>query len=189
MKLRRSPLIIDAPRRNDAAARQGQCLPVRRFLVAGPSNRGRSETRVAQLDCGTRILRWGVGRRGGGPATAERRQGLLLPKPGSGVHFGGAFLAFLLPWLAGGPPGASGPPLCRLFTVQRGRIGVPHGNRATWVSNVPRFCGPAVPKPRAAREPDDLDPQWTDKIRQIRRTRLQFLDSVSLFAAWGVESP
>ena len=51
------------------------------------------------------------------------------------------------------------------------------------------FCGPAGPKPRAAREPDDLDPQRTDKIRQNRRTRLQFLDSVSLLAARGVESP
>ena len=130
-----------------------------------------------------------AGRRGGGPATAERRQGLLPPKPLSGVHFGGAFLGFLLRWVAGAPPGASGPPLCRVFTVQWGRIGVPHANRATWVSNVPRFCGPAGPKPRAARETDDLDPQRTDKTQQIRRTRLQFLDSVSLFAARGVESP
>ena len=68
-------------------------------------------------------------------------------------------------------PDASGPPLCRAFTVRGARNGVPHANRATWVSNVPRFCGPAKPKPGAARKPGDLDPQRTDKTPQIQRTR------------------
>ena len=36
LKLRWSPLIIDAARRNDSATRQRQCLPARGFLVAGP---------------------------------------------------------------------------------------------------------------------------------------------------------
>ena len=102
-----------------------------------------TETRVAHIACGTPILRWALGRRGGGPATAERRQGLLPPKPASGVHFGGVFFGFLLPWLAGGPAGASGPSLCCVFTVQWRRIGVPHANCATWVSDVtPRLLPP-----------------------------------------------
>ena len=79
--------------------------------------------------------------------------------------------------------------ICRVFTVQWGRIGVPHANRATWVSNVPRSCGPAGPKPRTAREPDDPDPQRTDKTRQNRHTRLRFLDIISVFADRDVESP
>ena len=49
--------------------------------------------------------------------------------------------------------------------------------------------GPAGQKRPAARETDDLVPQRTDKTRQNRRTRLRFLDSVSLFAARDVESP
>ena len=87
------------------------------------------------------------------------------------------------------PPGASGPPVSRDFTLRGARTGVPHANWATWLSNMPRFCGPAGQKRRAAREPNDMAPQRTDKTRQNRRTRLRFLDSVSLFAARDVESP
>ena len=145
--------------------------------------------RVARIACGTPLLRWGVGRRGGGPAPAARRQGLLPPKSVSGVHSGGAFLRFLVPWLAGGPPGASGPQRCHVSTSQWGRIGVPHANWATWASNMLRFCGLAGQKRRAAREPDDPDPQRTDKTRQNRHKRLRFLDTISVFADRDIESP
>jgi len=52
-----------------------------------------------------------------------------------------------------------------------------------------RFCGLAGQKRRAAREPDDPDPQRTDKTRQNRHTRLRFLDIISVFAGQDVESP
>ncbi len=65
---------------------------------------------------------------------------------------------------------------------------MPLANWATWLSDVPGFCGPAGQKRRAARDTDDLAPQRTDKTRQNRRARLRFLDSVSLFAARDVES-
>ena len=86
------------------------------------------------------------------------------------------------------PPGASGPPLCRVFTLRDARTGVPHANWGSWLSNMPRFCGPARRKRRAARETDDLVPQRTDKTRQNRRARLRFLDSASLFGIRAVES-
>ena len=35
------------------------------------------------------------------------------------------------------PHGASGPPLCRVFTLRGARTGVPHANWATWLSNMP----------------------------------------------------
>ena len=76
----------------------------RRFFGAGQEKRGRSETRIARIACGTPILSWGVGRRGAGPAPAERLRRFPPPKPVSGVHFGGAFSWFVLPWLAGAPP-------------------------------------------------------------------------------------
>ena len=85
------------------------------------------------------------------------------------------------------PPGASGPPLSWVFTLRGARTGVPHANWATWLSDVPGFCGPAGQKRPAARETDDLAPQRTDKTRQNRRTRLRFLDSVNLFTARDVE--
>ena len=148
-----------------------------------------SETRGAQVACGKPILRWGVGRRGGGPPPAARRPRLLPPKPVAGVHLGGGFVRVVVPGRAGGPPGASGPPRCHVSTSQWGRIGVPHANWATWASNMLRFCGPAGQKRRAAREPDDPDPQRTDKTRQNRHTRLRFLDTISVFADRDVESP
>jgi len=75
-----------------------------------------------------------------------------------------------------------------VFALRGARTGVPHANWATWLSDVPGFCGPAGQKRRAAREMDDLAPQRTDKTRQNRRAGLRFLDSVGLFAARGVES-
>ena len=51
------------------------------------------------------------------------------------------------------------------------------------------FYGLAGPKPRAAREPDDLDPHRIDKTRQNRHTRLRFPDTISVFADRDVESP
>ena len=35
------------------------------------------------------------------------------------------------------PPGASGPPLSRVFTLRGARTGVPHANWVTWLSDVP----------------------------------------------------
>ena len=87
------------------------------------------------------------------------------------------------------PPGASGPPLCRVFTLREARTGVPHANWATWVSNVLRFCGPAGQKRRAARETDDPVPRRTDKTRQNRQARPRFPGSASLLAARDVEPP
>ena len=159
MKLRWSPLIIDAPRRNDTAARQGQCLPVRRFLVAGPSNRGRSETRVAQIASGTPILRWGVGRRGGGAAAPRRLNA------GRDFYFQNHSQVCISDVLScdscsGGLPAAPPAPLgdhcagflrssgaesacrtqtrrpesriCCVFTVWPGQNRVPPANRTTW---------------------------------------------------------
>ena len=105
----------------------------RRSQAAGPQNPGRSETRVSQIAGGTPVLPRGAGPRGAGPAPAERRRRFPLPKPGSGVYFGGAFSWFVLPWLAG----ASGPPLSRVLTLRGARTGVPHANWATWLSDVP----------------------------------------------------
>ena len=161
----------------------------RRFCPAGMQNHGTSESQVAQFAGGTPILpHWTVKPRHhggpeapGGPSASHGTKNLRKapPKCTPETGFGGKSLCRRS---AGGGP----PP--RRPTPHR-RIGLPHATWAPRVSSAPRIASPAGPKRRAAREPDDPDPQRTDKTRQNRHIRLRFLDIIRVFADRDVASP
>ena len=66
------------------------------------------------------------------------------------------------------PPGTFGPPSCPVFTARGDRIGIPHANWTTWVSEVPRFCVPARQNRRAARELGNLGLEYAAFLRSGR---------------------
>ena len=114
-----------------------------------------SETRGAQVACGKPILRWGVGRRGGGPRRLNAGRDFYLQNQ-SQVYI--SEVLFLDSWSRGllaappAPPGRHGatflrpsgaesacrtrtgrpgPRICCVFAVWPGKSGVPPANRTT----------------------------------------------------------
>ena len=80
------------------------------------------------------------------PALAERRRRLLLPKPCSGVYFGGAFSRFSPPGLAGAPPRPAPAERRRRFPLPKPASGVYFGGAFSWFV-LPWLTGAPPPAP------------------------------------------